>query len=480
MFLEFYKMREQPFGITPDPRFLYLSRTHCEALASLFYGIETRRGFTALIAKPGMGKTTLLFQLLERLRKSSCAAFLFQTQCNSRELFRYLLAEMGLEHGDEDLVTMHQKLNQALIRVRDAGMQFVLIIDEAQNLEPSVLETVRLLSDFESPGAKLLQIILAGQPQLAVKLAQPSLAQLRQRVSILARLEPLSVPETRRYIDCRLQVAGYDGPPLFTADALDLIAARSEGIPRNINNLSFNTLSLGYALGRKRINADIVQEALADLDFEGDSQRNSIIALPQPAGRPPAWHKLSGLRWARQATYASLAFLTVFTMCVAFGARQAVFLDAIWRGIGGATDLAGMFADRIDRTSDFGAKPTAGSTGPTHVIAPGIQRSIPSAEDNRSAQAPGTAEPAGRAAAGYGAPETSPHRSSSFVIVRRGQTLWQITGRYLGRQSWAAVRQICRLNPALADSNHIVAGQRIELPAPPVHPQAKPSSGAVH
>ncbi|PYV36792.1 MAG: hypothetical protein DMG06_29870, partial [Acidobacteria bacterium] len=147
MFLEFYQLQEQPFGVTPDPRFLYFSQSHREALASLSYGIETGRGFLAFIAKPGMGKTTLLFHLLENLRNSARTAFLFQTQCDSRELFRYLMADLGLDTKDQDVVRMHNQLNEVLLREAQAGKRVVLIIDEAQNLEDSVLETVRLLSD---------------------------------------------------------------------------------------------------------------------------------------------------------------------------------------------------------------------------------------------------------------------------------------------------------------------------------------------
>ena len=166
MFLDFYNLREQPFSDTPDPRYAYFSRTHREALASLFYGIETGRGFLALIAEPGMGKTTLLFQLLEHLRSSVRTAFLFQTQCDSRELLRYLLADLGIDAREKDLAWMHEQLKEVLVGEASAGKRLVVFIDEAQNLEDPVLETVRLLSDFETPHAKLMQIVLAGQTEL--------------------------------------------------------------------------------------------------------------------------------------------------------------------------------------------------------------------------------------------------------------------------------------------------------------------------
>jgi general secretion pathway protein A len=323
VFLGYYRLREQPFGVTPDPRFLYLARTHREALASLFYGIQVGRGFMALIARPGMGKTTLLFQLLERLRKSACFAFLFQTQCNSREFLRYLLLDMGLNADGTDLVGMHQQLNEALVRMSRNGRRFVLVIDEAQNLDDSVLETVRLLSDFETSRSKLIQIVLSGQPHLATKLARPSLVQLRQRIAILSRLEPLSPAETGRYIAHRLQVGGYGGGPLFSPEALALIGARSHGVPRNINTICFNALSLGFALQRKRIDAQVVREVVGDLEMEPlvQESRNPVHSaltanpvaqvVPGGAGRSAggAWR---ALRVGSLGVFMVLASLFIF------------------------------------------------------------------------------------------------------------------------------------------------------------------------
>ena len=280
MFLNYYSLREQPFGVTPDPRFLYLTPAHREALASLFYGIDEGRGFMALIAKPGMGKTTLLVHLLERFRATAQTAFIFQTQCTSREFMRFLLAEVGCEVGTEqDLVTLHEEFNRRLLREARDGRRFILIVDEAQNLDASVLETIRLLSDFETPREKLMQIVLAGQPQLADKLAKPSLNQLRQRISVLSSLAPLPQAETERYMEHRLRVAGFRGGSPFTPAAKRLIADLSEGIPRNINNLCFSALSLGYALQQKSIDADVIREVVADLDLTrlaSDSRASAI------------------------------------------------------------------------------------------------------------------------------------------------------------------------------------------------------------
>src|SRR5579864_61839 len=280
MFLNFFKLREQPFGVSPDPRFLYLTAAHREAVASLYYGIDAHRGFLALIAKPGMGKTTILFHLLEKFRSSARTAFVFQTQCTSREFLRFLLAELGYESDGHDFVRMHEEFNRRLLQEARAGNRFIVVIDEAQNLEPSVLETVRLLSDFETPRAKLMHIILAGQPELADKLASPGLAQLRQRVSIVHGLEPLSVGEIKNYIEHRLRIAGYEGGPLFAPGVYADIARFTQGIPRNINNFCFNALSLTCAMQKKVVDSEAVQEVIGDLDITKLTSEPPAAALP--------------------------------------------------------------------------------------------------------------------------------------------------------------------------------------------------------
>lgn len=267
MFKEFFGLREQPFGVTPDPRYLYLGPGHREAMASLFYGIEANRGFLALIAKPGMGKTTLLFHLLEKFRSRARTAFLFQTQCSSREFMRFLLAEVGIDSQGKDFVQMHEEFNRCLIQEARAGRRFIVVIDEAQNLDPSVLETVRLLSDFETPQAKLLQIILSGQPELAAKLAHPGLSQLHQRITSFNTLKPLGAEETARFIEHRLRVAGSQQDNVFSPEANAMIWDLSGGIPRNINNLCFHSLSLAFAMQKKTVDLAVVEEVAEDLDI---------------------------------------------------------------------------------------------------------------------------------------------------------------------------------------------------------------------
>lgn len=293
MFLNFYGLKEQPFGVTPDGRYLYLSATHREALASLFYGLETGRGFMALVAKPGMGKTTLIFRILEKFQKTARTAFLFNTQCSSREFIQSLISELGFECRSRNFVQVLEEFNKNLVREAKQGRRCIVVIDEAQNLDGSVLETARLLSNFETSRAKLLQIVLAGQPELADKLNTPGQRQLRQRISMFNRLEAFSLDDTVKYIQHRMQIAGYRGPALFTPDALELLFVHAGGIPRNINNLCFASLSLGCALTSRTINAAVMQEAIADLDSkslgsaqEPDAEYHEVIRKESDTGPP--------------------------------------------------------------------------------------------------------------------------------------------------------------------------------------------------
>ena len=462
MFLDFYQMREQPFGVTPDPRFLYLGQSHREALASLFCAIEADRGFVALIAHPGLGKTTLTFQLLEKLQRTSRTVFLFQTQCNSRELFHYVLSDLGLYASGMDIVSMHDKLNEILARERLAGRRFVLAIDEAQNLDPSVLETIRLLSNFETSRNKLLQILLIGQPQLARKLASPALVQLQQRISMFARLEPFGSEETARYIAHRLQVAGYGEGPLFTPGALQIIKDRSQGIPRNINRLCFSALSLGCAIGRKRIDAEIMREVVADLDLESLDKpvpTNRATRAPVTAGPVLSYRTKSNSRlrrWALDATSVavSIAVAGVFFVAGVFLSYSPGRIGRFWQA-----------KTEASATVHNSSASTESSSEATSVSGP-----IPSLSAN-----------AGEIPAVTPLQSSLPGNDSETinVVVQSGETLYRIARQTLGQDSGKLIEQIQKLNPAVTDPDHIEAGHEIRLPrlSKPVKP---PTAGGAN
>jgi general secretion pathway protein A len=296
--LAFYGLTQQPFDLTPDPAYLYRSRVHREALRALSQGIENLRGFAALVAEPGMGKTTLLNKLMEELRGSARIVFLFQTQCNSSELLRYLLTELGIEHAAMDIVGMHKALSQVLNEEMLQGRRVVLIVDEAQNLQDSVLETIRLLSNYETTQSKLIQIVLAGQPQLIETLMRPGLVQLRQRIAVVANLEPLDAVETAEYIEHRLCAAGSGDMEIFTRDAMELIAKRSEGIPRSINNICFNAMLAGYLHRQLIIDSGIVNRVASKLDLERlvqHPQQEPLSTSPDDPAEPSELSQLAQL-----------------------------------------------------------------------------------------------------------------------------------------------------------------------------------------
>jgi type II secretory pathway predicted ATPase ExeA/outer membrane protein OmpA-like peptidoglycan-associated protein len=265
--LSHFQLRENPFSVTPDPRFLYLTQTHAEAMASLINGIECGFGFQVMIAQPGMGKTTLLFGLLERFRGKARTAFLFQQQHDGRELLQSVLSELGGKSDETNFVKLYDQINHILEDAAKARERVIVVLDEAQNLSFDVLEALRQLSNFETAHSKLLQIILAGQPQLAKNLMRPEQEQLRQRMSAVARLTPLKLQETRAYLLHRLKTAGYTGTTFFTPRAMDWVWSYSRGIPRNINTLVFNAMLLAYAHKEKVVGERALAEAARDLDL---------------------------------------------------------------------------------------------------------------------------------------------------------------------------------------------------------------------
>ena len=293
MLSQHFGFKEDPFGVNPDPRCLYLSRTHQQALEALEFGFSNNRGFTAMIAPPGMGKTTLLFRFLDNIRDSARVVFLFDLdpQCEPREFVAYILRDLGIvpAHGSAE---MHDQLSNAIIKENRAGRKFVIMIDEAQNLSDPVLERVRLLTNFETSRGKLIQIVLSGQTQLSEKLLHASLVQLRQRISTVCHIESLSAEETVGYIDYRVKMAGYLGQPLFTAGAVRLIAEASHGTPRTINNLCFNALALCAKMNLRQIDASMVAKVIASLQLVPKSSA-PIAAAPE---RPWDSNAYIGLR----------------------------------------------------------------------------------------------------------------------------------------------------------------------------------------
>lgn len=343
MVLNFYNLKEQPFGVTPDPRFLYLGPTHREALASLAYGIQSGRGFMALIAPPGMGKTTILHSLLHRLEGSARSAFVCQTMGRPEDILNSVLRDLGVTEHALDMAAAEARLRETLHAEARAGRKVIVVIDEAQNLDDSALEFVRLLSNYETSSQKLIQIILAGQPQLRDRLASPRMLQLRQRMSIIARLQPLTLEESRFYIAHRLSVAGYgSNVPLLTPNAEAMIARASQGIPRNINNICFNALSVGYVLKQRTIEKDVVREVLGDLDLAGSTHARYV----QARGKLASWIAKSrgvlrpAFAWKRQIVACAVAVAVLASIFAIRPRERAVASSPVIVDAGSKAGLA--------------------------------------------------------------------------------------------------------------------------------------------
>jgi general secretion pathway protein A len=286
MYEHFFGLNGHPFGMTPDPRFYYRSGSHREAFAALKYGLSARRGFMVLVGEVGTGKTTLVNVLLEEIDRSTCTILVTHTTVDREELLRIVLFKLHESHSpripiqtgsdsDDSQVSRLAELsrieliNEFNAFVNSESMAFrpppLLIIDEAQNLSPQVLEEVRLLTNLEGPKSKLLQVILAGQPEFEQTLMRYELRQLRQRIAVYARLNPLTLDETIGYVAHRLNQSGCTRQDLFSRKALEAIWKASEGFTRTINVLCDYALINAFGAGERRVSEALAHEAIADV-----------------------------------------------------------------------------------------------------------------------------------------------------------------------------------------------------------------------
>ena len=266
MYTRHYGFTEAPFNITPDPRFLFYAQHHREAFDHLVYGIEQRKGFIELTGEVGSGKTTICRAVLAALSSTVKTSLVLNPWLTENQLLRAILNDFGCPARGRDRLACLDALNAFLLDQSRQGHNVALIIDEAQDLAPSVLEQIRLLSNLETDRHKLLQIVLCGQPELRQRLAEPALRQLRQRITVRYRLFPLTEPELKQYIDHRLRLAGWAGGELFDAEAVRRIYAYSSGIPRLINAVCDVTLLAGYAAGLRRLDGGCVARAIEQLE----------------------------------------------------------------------------------------------------------------------------------------------------------------------------------------------------------------------
>jgi general secretion pathway protein A len=280
MYCKHFGFSKKPFEVTPDHRFLYLTREHREALASILYGIRGRRGFVALVGEAGTGKTTLLRAALSRLDKNTKSAFIFNSELPFLQVMVLILDELGILKPVKKLtlISALRRLNDFAIKQFAGGGNLVIMVDEAQNFDAKTIEGFRLLTNLESGEHKLIQVVLAGQPELDSKLNKRAMLQFAQRISLRRTIGPLDEKHAYEHIWHRLRVVGYKGTDLFSKKAMNMIWQHSEGIPRKINILCDNVLLNAYGMRQKKIKAMAVAEAISDLTF---GKRKNIDGKPR-------------------------------------------------------------------------------------------------------------------------------------------------------------------------------------------------------
>jgi len=272
MYERFYGFTERPFNTTPDSKFFFPSEKHTEALNTLIYAINERRGFVVITGEIGAGKTTVCRTLLNRLDLNTKVAVITNTHLTCKELITEILEELEAEYKPGTKQKLLSYLNSYLIRQLAQDVNVVLIVDEAQNLTPKVLEEIRMLSNLETEKEKLIQIILIGQPQLKIKLENINLEQFKQRIAVYYHIKALNLNEVKEYISHRLSLVSPNGYQIFTPEAIELISSYSQGIPRIINLVCDSALLSGYVYDKKKIDEEIIQELIKERDFNKNEE----------------------------------------------------------------------------------------------------------------------------------------------------------------------------------------------------------------
>jgi general secretion pathway protein A len=414
MYQEYYGLNQAPFHITPDPEFLFLSRSHEEALASIVYGVDQRKGFVVVLGDVGLGKTTILRFYLDKLATDRLTiAYIFDPNVTFKALLDTIYRELGIADKPDDVHAMVNRLHEAFIEEFRQGRTVVLIVDEAQNMPVDTLENLRVLSNLETSTDKLIQMVLVGQPEFAGKLERHELRQLSQRIAVRSTLVPFTEGESLAYIEHRLNKAGGSSASVFTRGALRQIVEHAKGVPRVINILCDNALVNGLGYQKKPVTARIVREAIADL-----TGRTRVQWLP----------------WA----WASL---------VAVLAAGALFLASPYRELVFASGNAPV---------ELPALPSAPA------------RALPVAAGDEDWLPPGEGGVAGSPVSAWGdgmAANASGEGVVATAVVREGDTLHALAAGVYGFADARILRRILEINPDIKNSDTLLVGTTIRFPA---------------
>lgn len=344
MYESFFGLERKPFEITPDPAFMYASLQHKEALASLIYGVKEKKGLMVLTGEVGTGKTLLLRCLLQMLGPDTKTAYIINPRLSLMEFFHSMAHELELGGEFPTKAAFLERINGFLLETAAKGGRALLIVDEAQNLGLPILEEIRLLMNLETAKQKLLQVILAGQPELHKIIEFSCMRQFKQRISLRAHLNPLSLKETGLYIRRRLEVAGLKQGEIFGKRCVGLIHNYSCGIPRLINVVCDNALLTAFALGKKKVEPGVVKEVIGDLEGKGLKRVGGLIwprderdlvqewTMPRDRGKAPGT-----ARWV----WAAVGLVVALAGALAMVGGGAQWIPRVWAGLKRFLDLAG-------------------------------------------------------------------------------------------------------------------------------------------
>ena len=507
MYEQFFGFSQRPFNVTPDPKFLFMTESHQEALASLLYGIQERRGFISVSGEVGTGKTTLLNYLITILDKRVKTIFIFNTHIPFEDLLKEILRTLALRAVDGTKISMIRKLNLYLLKTLERNENVAILIDEAQNLNNEVLEELRMLSNMETGEAKLLQIVLVGQPELERKLNSQELRQLKQRIGIRRQIRPLTGEESRQYIDDRLQKMGSKTEDVFTPEALDLICRYSAGIFRNINIICDNSFLIAYALKKKPVDANIVREVFGDMGIEVPRERiqtqkpytaeqaiydhyriEPVFQKPEPLNEPQPqastedpvpvpspWKKIShSYLWAILVIgvllYFGYRYFSHSPSSSGSNPRVESLMDQdrlkspspdARLGSSGKVDAspAGL---RKDKTP--ASRKAASSAPASNNLGINDPKSLPSSIPIPEALASGIEKERGSPTGGAEPSMKKAQISHKMIEISRGDTLYSLVERHYRRFDPTIVDYIVQLNPGIENIHDLQVNQKIMFP----------------
>ena len=453
MYLNFYGLKKEPFHITPDPEFFFLSPSHKEALAGIIYGIKQKKGFVAIVGDVGVGKTTVLRVYLDSTEKGHLKiVYVFNAKLTFEGLLKTIYQELGLKSDTEDTMEMVNQLYEFLIDEYKLGNSVVLVIDEAQNMPIETLENLRMLSNLETSKDKLIQIVLAGQPEFEEMLNLSRLRQLKQRIAVRSRILALTEEESLDYIKHRLQMVGSNHSLVFTKGALKKILMESRGIPRVINILCDNMLITGFGYQQKPVGTKIVREVIAD--FRGEKRRPF-----------PKWQIAGGV-----AVIVIAAGLYVFSPYLK-GATN--WFSELWRT-----------AEEQQETGALDTKRGQGRSLPQEKHAGDRDRKQGQTLDDPKAQVASRIEQNADISSGATHKDISSNTRDSVSagarvsrsklsntartrVIRKGDTLNELLQEEYGRADGRLIEAVKQSNPKIVNPDFILSGSKIVLPVPP-------------